>query len=201
MTSWLNEGMARFTGKQKAFINHYLMCLNATEAARRAGYAGTYDSLRVIGSNNLAKVNIRKEIDRRMSLTTITANETIKRLSDIAIGNLLNYIDSAGNLDVQAMRDDDAGKLLKKYKKTKKIIPRKDGNPIEVEQIEVQLYSADVALDKLMRYYGKYNDKVVHEWREEAERAGIPPDLADQIFERDVEQMLAIMTGANADSD
>lgn len=193
--------MAKFTDKQKAFINHYLMCLNATEAAKRAGYAGTYDSLRVIGSNNLAKLNIRREIDRRLASVTITADETIKRLSDMASSNLLDYIDNMGNLDLQAMRNDDAGKLLKKYKKTKRTIPRKDDDPIEVEQIEVELYGADSALDKLMRYYGKYNDKVVHEWREEAERAGIPPDLADQIFERDVEQMLAIMTGANADSD
>lgn len=177
------------------------MCLNATEAAKRAGYAGTYDSLRVIGSNNLAKLNIRREIDRRLASVTITADETIKRLSDMASSNLLDYIDNMGNLDLQAMRNDDAGKLLKKYKKTKRTIPRKDDDPIEVEQIEVELYGADSALDKLMRYYGKYNDKVVHEWREEAERAGIPPDLADQIFERDVEQMLAIMTGANADSD
>jgi phage terminase small subunit len=189
--------MAKFTDKQRAFINHYLMCLNATEAAKRAGYAGTYESLRVIGSTNLTKLNIRREIDRRLAAATITADETIKRLSDIATGDLLSYIDSSGNLDLQAMRDDDAGKLLKKYKKTKRIIPRKDDDPIEIERIEIELYGADSALDKLMRYYGKYNDRVVHEWREEAERAGIPADIADEIFERDVEQMLALMTGEN----
>ena len=192
--------MAKLTDKQKAFINHYLICLNATEAAKRAGYKGSYDTLRSIGSENLTKPNIREVLGKRMSKLEMSAEETVKRISDIAAGDMLKYIDSQGNLDLQAMRDDDAGRLLKKYKKTKRIIPRKDNEPIEVERIEIELYGADAALDKLMRYYGKYNDKVVHEWREEAKKAGIPQDLADEIFERDVEQMLAIMTGKESDS-
>ena len=192
--------MAKLTDKQKAFVNHYLICLNATEAAKRAGYKGSYDTLRSIGSENLTKPNIREVLGKRMSKLEMSAEETVKRISDIAAGDMLKYIDSQGNLDLQAMRDDDAGRLLKKYKKTKRIIPRKDNDPIEVERIEIELYGADAALDKLMRYHGKYNDKVVHEWREEAEKAGIPQDLADKIFERDVEQMLAIMTGKESDS-
>lgn len=193
--------MAKLTDKQKAFINHYLICLNATEAAKRAGYKGSYDTLRSIGSENLTKPNIREVLGKRMSKLEMSAEETVKRISDIAAGDLLKYIDSQGNLDLQAMRDDDAGKLLKKYKKTKRIIPRKDDDPIEVERIEIELYGADAALDKLMRYYGKYSDRVVHEWREEAVRAGVPTDLADKIFEHDVEQMLAaIMTGKESDS-
>ena len=192
--------MAKLTDKQKAFVNHYLICLNATEAAKRAGYKGSYDTLRSIGSENLTKPNIREVLGKRMSKLEMSAEETVKRISDIAAGDMLKYIDSQGNLDLQAMRDDDAGRLLKKYKKTKRIIPRKDNEPIEVERIEIELYGADAALDKLMRYYGKYNDKVVHEWREEAKKAGIPPNLADEIFERDVEQMLAIMTGKESDS-
>lgn len=192
--------MAKLTDKQKAFVNHYLICLNATEAAKRAGYKGSYDTLRSIGSENLTKPNIREVLGKRMSKLEMSAEETVKRISDIAAGDMLKYIDSQGNLDLQAMRDDDAGRLLKKYKKTKRIIPRKDNEPIEVERIEIELYGADAALDKLMRYYGKYNDKVVHEWREEAKKAGIPQDLADEIFERDVEQMLAIMTGKESDS-
>mgnify|MGYP000903957887 FL=1 len=192
--------MAKLTDKQKAFVNHYLICLNATEAAKRAGYKGSYDTLRSIGSENLTKPNIREVLGKRMSKLEMSAEETVKRISDIAAGDMLKYIDSQGNLDLQAMRDDDAGRLLKKYKKTKRIIPRKNDEPIEVERIEIELYGADAALDKLMRYYGKYNDKVVHEWREEAKKAGIPQDLADEIFERDVEQMLAIMTGKESDS-
>ncbi|MCP5414946.1 MAG: terminase small subunit [Chromatiaceae bacterium] len=192
--------MAKLTDKQKAFVNHYLICLNATEAAKRAGYKGSYDTLRSIGSENLTKPNIREVLGKRMSKLEMSAEETVKRISDIAAGDMLKYIDSQGNLDLQAMRDDDAGRLLKKYKKTKRIIPRKNDEPIEVERIEIELYGADAALDKLMRYYGKYNDKVVHEWREEAKKAGIPPNLADEIFERDVEQMLAIMTGKESDS-
>ena len=55
--------MAKLTDKQKAFVNHYLICLNATEAAKRAGYKGSYDTLRSIGSENLTKPNIREVLE------------------------------------------------------------------------------------------------------------------------------------------
>ena len=179
--------MNRFTDKQKAFINHYLICLNATESAEKAGYKGNYDTLRSVGSENLSKPNIRAEINKRLSKLTMSANETLKRVSDIASGDMLQFIDSRGELDIKAMREAGMGRLLKKYKKTKRIIPRKNDEPIEVEHIEVELYAADSAQDKLMRYYSLYKDTVTHEWREIGLKAGASEDEIDKVFEADVE--------------
>ncbi|MCK4821416.1 terminase small subunit, partial [bacterium] len=53
----------KLTDKQKAFVEAYLKTLNATEAARLAGYNATYESLRRIGSQNLTKPKVREEID------------------------------------------------------------------------------------------------------------------------------------------
>ncbi len=47
----------KLTPKQKAFIEHYAACGNATEAARLAGYSN--DKARIIGSQNLTKINIQ----------------------------------------------------------------------------------------------------------------------------------------------
>lgn len=53
--------MARkLTDKQQAFIDEYLIDLNATQAAIRAGYSE--ETAAVIGSENLVKPNIQKAI-------------------------------------------------------------------------------------------------------------------------------------------
>ncbi len=57
--------MARLTAKQKRFCDEYLIDLNATQAAIRAGYSAK--SARGIGAENMAKPNIRAYIDERMA--------------------------------------------------------------------------------------------------------------------------------------
>jgi len=48
------------TPKQQAFVNEYLIDLNATQAAIRAGYSE--DTARAIGCENLTKPNIAEAI-------------------------------------------------------------------------------------------------------------------------------------------
>lgn len=192
--------MTKFTAKQQAFIDHYLITLNGTEAAKLAKYKGNDVTLASVGYENLRKPQIREEIDRRLSEQTMSANETLKRISDIAAGDMLAYIDSSGNLNMQAMRDAGMGRLLKKYKKTERTIPRKDNEPIEIKQIEIELYGADSAQDKLMRYHGLYNDSTrVLTWKDDIVQALIDgrlkpedvklayadePDLVKEFFNR-----------------
>jgi phage terminase small subunit len=54
----------KMTDKQIAFCNEYLIDLNATQAAIRAGYS--QDSARQIGTDTLSKTYIRKYIDERL---------------------------------------------------------------------------------------------------------------------------------------
>ncbi len=70
--------------KQRAFCEHYAACLNATEAARRAGYSAK--TARSIGAENLTKPDIQKYIaeltkpkrERRIA----TIDEALQYLSD-----------------------------------------------------------------------------------------------------------------------
>lgn len=151
--------MTKLTGKQRAFINHYIVTMNATEAARRAGYKASYDTLRSIGAENLAKPNIKAEIEKRMERLAMPSYEVLKRLTEMARADLSKYIDADGALDINAMKADGVGYLLKKYKRVKRTLTAK-GIPIgEEEYLETELYPADGALDKLMRYHSLYNDK------------------------------------------
>ena len=53
------------TKKQKRFIEEYLIDLNATQAAIRAGYSP--DTAKSIGSENLTKPDIKAQIARAMA--------------------------------------------------------------------------------------------------------------------------------------
>lgn len=53
------------TARQQAFVDHYLTCGNAAEAARLAGYAA--GSAKVTGSRLLASDAIRKALERRQN--------------------------------------------------------------------------------------------------------------------------------------
>lgn len=57
--------MAKLTAKQQRFCDEYLIDLNATQAAIRAGYSEK--NARNIASENLAKPNISEYIKKRMA--------------------------------------------------------------------------------------------------------------------------------------
>lgn len=57
--------MAKLTAKQRRFCDEYLIDLNATQAAIRAGYSER--TARVIGQENLLKPAIKEYIDKRMA--------------------------------------------------------------------------------------------------------------------------------------
>lgn len=152
--------MSDLTLKQQAFINAYLETMNGVEAAKRAGYKGAYTTLGSVANENLKKPKIKAEIERRMEVLTMPSAEVLKRLTDMARGDMTRYIAEDGSIDIDAMKADGVGYLLKKYKKTKRTTRSKFGNETDTEFTEVELYPADGALDKLMRYHSLYNDKM-----------------------------------------
>ena len=59
------SSVKHMTEKQKRFCDEYLACLNATQAAIKAGYAKK--NARQTGSENLSKPYIREYIDQRLA--------------------------------------------------------------------------------------------------------------------------------------
>jgi phage terminase small subunit len=60
----IQEEVIKLTDKQELFCNEYLLDLNATQAAIRAGYSR--DTARSIGSENLSKPYLRTRISEMM---------------------------------------------------------------------------------------------------------------------------------------
>ena len=74
------------TDKQRVFVDEYLVDLNGTRAAIRAGYSEK--SAREIASQNLTKLNIQKAIekafDERKARVLVTQDDVINGLLDEA---------------------------------------------------------------------------------------------------------------------
>ena len=78
--------MAKLTKKQQLFVDEYLIDLNATQAAIRAGYSP--ETAKDIGCENLAKPNIKSEIDKALAIrsrrTGVNQDRVIQELGGIA---------------------------------------------------------------------------------------------------------------------
>lgn len=85
--------MRPLTDKQKLFVAEYLVDLNATQAAIRAGYSAK--TARQIAAQNLAKLNVEAEIEKamqkRMERTEVTADKVVKELARLAFADMRSY--------------------------------------------------------------------------------------------------------------
>jgi len=74
------------TPKQERFVEEYLVDLNATQAAIRAGYSE--QTARVIGHENLTKPDIQKAItaarEKQQRRVEITADRVLEEYAKIA---------------------------------------------------------------------------------------------------------------------
>jgi phage terminase small subunit len=81
--------MEKLTPKQKLFVECYLVSLNATQAAKDAGYKP--DNAYQTGNENLKKPKIKKLIDeaieKRAEKTGVTAERVVTELARIAFGD------------------------------------------------------------------------------------------------------------------
>lgn len=140
------------TNKQRIFVDEYLKCWNATEAARRAGYKGNDNTLAVVGHDNIRKPNISAEIQSRLQENAMSADEVISRLADIARGSLEDcfyFVDGLKEPYIDLKKAHDQGKL----KNVKKFSRDASG------KVTIEMYPADNALVQLGRVHGIFTDK------------------------------------------
>lgn len=89
-----------FTAKQEAFVREYLIDLNATQAAIRAGYSAKTAGW--IGPQLLAKTHIAEAISKasedRAKRTEITADKVLTDVEAIKQDAMLKIADRDGNV-------------------------------------------------------------------------------------------------------
>lgn len=143
----------KLTPKQIKFIDEYLIDLNATQAAIRAGYSKK--TAQRIGSENLSKPLLQEEIQkRRNKLQTkceITQERVLRELAAIAFASGADFakVVTGGIFDTVKMIPTD------------KIPPEKlaaiAGMKMTANGVEVKLHDKVRALEMLGKYLGLFD--------------------------------------------
>lgn len=147
--------MAKLTEKQQRFVDEYLIDLNATQAAIRAGYsAKTAD---VQGSRMLGNVKVQQAISEimanRSKRTGVNQDMVVRELARIAFIKMTDVVDNNGRIKENASPDDLACIESMKYKSSES----DTGSSVERE---VKLASKLKALELLGKHLGMWNDKL-----------------------------------------
>jgi phage terminase small subunit len=133
------------TAKQRAFVAEYLVDLNATQAAVRAGYSAR--TAVSIGYENLRKPQIVSVIQAaqqaRSQRTEITADRVLLELGRIAFFDIRKLYDANGNLRRPHELDDDAAAVL-----------------AGIDMSTAKVFDKNAALTLAMRHLGMLQDRL-----------------------------------------
>lgn len=152
------------TPKQQRFIEEYLLDVNATKAAIRAGYSTK--TAEVIGAQLLKKTYvsaaIARAIEERSARTNITQDRVLYELMLVAGSDLDHYaIDDEGNVTLTDLAPRGAKRAIASITRrvTKKV--GKDGEEEVTRQTEVKFWSKTDALDMVCKHVGMYAPKKI----------------------------------------
>lgn len=159
------EGM-KLTAKQEMFVKEYLVDLNATQAAIRAGYSEK--TAEVIGHENLRKPNIasaiKKAMDERSERTEITQDRVLQELAKIGFSNINDFLSFRTERGVVAY-DGDAPVFG--YQDVIELKPSDEVDGAVISEVRhtrdgiaFKLHDKVAALDKIGRHLGMFTDKV-----------------------------------------
>lgn len=137
--------------KQQRFVEEYLIDLNATQAAIRAGYSPK--TATAIASENLVKPNISAAIAcamaERSKRTGITQDRVLEELAKVAFIKLTDIVDDTGKIKADATDEDRACIESIKYKRT-------DTDTGYSEEREVKASPKLKALELIGRHLGMF---------------------------------------------
>lgn len=159
---------ARLRAQRRLFVDAYVECLNATEAAKRAGYSAK--TARQQGSRLLTSVDVREAIDKGLEARQMGKAEVLVRLADMASASMEDFVEpqkgrglkiGAGVIDLKKAKRLGKLHLIRKLK-------------VGVDGTSIELYDAQAALEKLGRYHKLFVDRHEHTGKD-----GGPLEFAD----------------------
>ena len=144
------------TAKQKRFCEEYLIDLNATQAAIRAGYSP--ETAKSIGSENLSKPDVRARIDaeiaKRSRRTGVSADRVVRELAKIAFVNAADIIDpDTATVRPDASEEDKACIAAVKFRSS-------SGESCGSVEREIRLCDKLKALELLGKHLGMFTDRL-----------------------------------------
>lgn len=146
----------KLTDKQKRFVDEYLVDLNATQAAIRAGYSAKtaeWIGPQLLGKTHVSEV-IRDRQQARADRTEITQDRVLKELARIAFGDPRKVMTWGPHgvtlIDSKTLTDDEAA-MVSEASETQSL----NGG-----SIKMKLNDRLKALEMLGRHLGMFKDNI-----------------------------------------
>lgn len=138
------------TGKQKVWVTEYVVDMNASRAAREAGYSNA----ELMGGRLTRNGKVMKAVDKllapRMAEADLSSKRLLKQLESFIFYDLMEYVDSEGNLKCKPKDlPDNIRQCITDFQVATKY--SKDGDLLEVRH-NVKLVSKMAALKMAMDY-------------------------------------------------
>lgn len=153
-------------GKRRRFVEEYVVDLNATKAAIRAGYSAR--TAGAIGHELLKEPEIQRAVEAQLQKVSeraeFTAADWLYEVGLIAKSDLGDIMDFSGD----AVRMRPAREIPKHARraissvKVKRYVEGAGEDAREVEVVEFKLWSKDAALEKAGKYLGLLKDRHEH---------------------------------------
>ena len=150
----------QLTAKQERFCEEYLIDLNATKAAIRAGYSA--DSAKSIGHENLTKPDLQERVAGMMAERSrrcnFTSDDLFNELVKVGTANMLDFItvqsDGSSYVDLSNLTRDQAAALSEVSMDVVQGARDGDEMPREVRKVKIKLHSKLQALVELGKHLG-----------------------------------------------
>jgi len=145
------------TDKQEEFCQQYLIDLNATQAAIRAGYSEK--TAQQIGTENLSKPVIQARIGElkayRAEIVSVSQQEVLRELKNFFYSDITDTI----NLSPQEVKElpEDIRRMISSYKHTKRKVGDSEEGVIE-ESVELKFYDKLKVAEMINRHIGFYEE-------------------------------------------
>lgn len=155
----------KFTARQRRFIDEYLVDLNATKAAERAGYRGPH--VATTAHHLLLRPHVRAAVDEalaaRAARVEVTQDEVLREALRMLRSDFAQAFDENGNLKQVHEIPEDLRRAIASVETDELFEGRgEDRRQIGVTR-KLKFWPKDKALELLMRHLGMLNDKVKHE--------------------------------------
>lgn len=150
--------------RQRVFVDEYLLDLNATQAAIRAGYSPktAYSQGQRLLKNAEVQAAITAAQAERSERTGVTADRVVEELAKVGFSNLLDFfsITPGGEpyVDLSAVTRDQAAVLAELQ--VDDYVEGRGDDAREVRRVKIKLHDKLKALEQLARHLGMFTDKV-----------------------------------------
>ena len=154
--------------KHQAFVNEYIIDLNATQAAIRAGYSKK--TAQQVSSRMLLNVVIKEAVqhamDARTVRTQVTADRVLSELAKLGYSNIEDYVtigdDGLPTVDFSDLTREQFAAITEVTVETRREHNSDKEDAATIEKVRFKLADKRAALVDIGRHLKLFTDKVEH---------------------------------------